>query len=93
MSRRRSSVVEVDRSKDGVLRVNDDAMRRMSQLHDSVGKQISDAKAASNAEKSLSVRDSVRLYKKAICFSLIMSLAVIMEGYVNDLENLASAHC
>lgn len=81
MSRRRSSVVEVNRDKDGVLRVNDDAMRRLSQIHDNVGKEISDAKAASSAEKSLSVRDSVRLYKKAICFSLIMSLAVIMEGY------------
>lgn len=80
--------MNVDHHNDGVLRVNDDAVRRLSQVHDNIGKELSDAKDASSAEKGMSVRDSVRLYKKAICFSLIMSLAVIMEGY--DLSLMGS---
>lgn len=77
---RRTSLVNVDHHDDGVLRVDDAAVRRLSQVHDNVGQELANAKEASNAEKNMSVRDSIRLYKKAICFSLIMSLAVIMEG-------------
>ena len=77
---RRTSLVPADHQNDGVLRVNDDAVRRLSQAHDGSGQELSDAKGASSAEKEMSVRDSLRLYKKAICFSLIMSLPVVMEG-------------
>lgn len=78
--RRRSSLVNVERSNDGVLRVNDDAIRRLSQAHNDIGQQTADAKFATEQEKSLTIRQAVRLYKKAICYSLIMSLAVVMEG-------------
>lgn len=78
--RRRSSVVSVNRNNDGVLRANDDVVRRLSQARDSIGKETADAKNATDAEKSLSVRHAVRLYKRAICYSLVMSLAVVMEG-------------
>lgn len=80
MSRRRSSLVPVDHHDDGILRVTDDSIRRLSKANASIGQEITDAKDASNAEKAMSVRDSLRLYKKGICFSLIMSLAVVMEG-------------
>jgi len=73
-------LVNVDHHNDGVLRINDEAVRRLSQAHDNIGQELFDAKNASTAEKRMSVRDSLRLYKKAVCFSLIMSLAVIMEG-------------
>lgn len=77
---RRTSLVPADHKNDGVLRVNDDAVRRLSELHDGIGLEFNEAKGASSAEKDMSVRDSLRLYKKGICFSLIMSLAVVMEG-------------
>lgn len=77
---RRSSLVPVDHHDDGVLRVKDASVRRLSRASENIGQELSDAKDASSAEKSMSVRDSIRLYKKGICFSLIMSLAVIMEG-------------
>jgi len=80
MSGRKTSVVTIERRDDGVARVNDDAVRRMSLAHNNIGQEIEDAKSASRAEKNMSVRDSLRLYKKAVCFSLVMSLAVIMEG-------------
>lgn len=80
MSERRRSSVASKSHNDGVLRANDDVVRRLSQAHDNIGKETADAKNATQAEKSLSVRQAVRLYKKAIGFSMIMSLAVVMEG-------------
>ena len=73
-------MVNVDNRNDGVLRVDDDAVRRMSMSNDNIVHDVANAKGASNAEKDMSVRRSLRLYKKAVCYSLIMSLAVIMEG-------------
>jgi SP family general alpha glucoside:H+ symporter-like MFS transporter len=40
-----------------------------------------DAKAATAAEHAMSVRDALRLYPKAVAFSMILSLALVMEGY------------
>ena len=84
MSERRRSSLASKPHDDGILRANDDVIRRLSQAHDSIGKETADARNATEAEKSLSVRQAVRLYKRAICFSLVMSLAVVMEGYVDS---------
>lgn len=40
-----------------------------------------EASAATALEHELTFRDAVRLYPKAICFSLVFSMAIIMEGY------------
>ena len=40
-----------------------------------------DAKEATAAEHAISVRNALRLYPKAVMFSMILSLALIMEGY------------
>ncbi|KAL6409281.1 Maltose permease MAL31 [Ilyonectria robusta] len=47
-----------------------------------------DARDATELEHSLTLRDSFRLYPKAIGFSLLFSTAIIMEGY--DLSLLGS---
>ncbi|KAH7123103.1 general substrate transporter [Dactylonectria macrodidyma] len=47
-----------------------------------------DAREATDLEHSLTIRDSIRLYPKAIGFSLLFSTAIIMEGY--DLSLLGS---
>jgi SP family general alpha glucoside:H+ symporter-like MFS transporter len=77
---RRSSVTEVNRANDGVLRVNDQAIRRMSQARDTIGTEVQEARGATEREHNTSVRDSIKLYKKAIAFSLVLSTAVVMEG-------------
>ena len=79
--RRRSSLVNVDRTNDSTIRVKDESIRRLSRAHEAIGQQQADAKAASDDEKALTVRSAIRLYKRAIMFSLAMSLAVVMEGY------------
>ncbi|RMD42774.1 hypothetical protein DV735_g2333, partial [Chaetothyriales sp. CBS 134920] len=86
--RRRSSVVEVNREADGVIRVKDDAMRKISQSNAQAADEIAEAREAREKEGSLSVRDALKLYPKAIFFSIIFSTAVIMEGY--DLSLMGS---
>ena len=78
--RRRSSVVSHARMNDGIVRVRDDSIRRLSVAHANIGQEQADAKAAFNAERAMTVRQAIRLYKKAILFSMAMSLAVVMEG-------------
>lgn len=49
-----------------------------------------EASKATRREHELSVKDAIRLYPKAIGFSLIFSTAIIMEGY--DLSLLGSLY-
>jgi MFS transporter, SP family, general alpha glucoside:H+ symporter len=80
MPRRKSSVAEVERADDGILRINDETFRRLSQADGGFLRDQAGAKRAEAFEKSLSVRQSLRLYRKAVIFSMFMSLAVVMEG-------------
>jgi SP family general alpha glucoside:H+ symporter-like MFS transporter len=78
--RRRPSVVAHDPVEDGTVRVNDDAMRRLSVVRTNIAQQQEDARLATSAEKTMTVRQAIRLYKWAIIYSMAMSLAVVMEG-------------
>ncbi|KAF2031106.1 MFS alpha-glucoside transporter-like protein [Setomelanomma holmii] len=79
--RRRSSVVSHTNVDDGFVRVRDESVRRLSVANANIGREQADAKAAFEAEKAMTVPQAIRLYKKAILFSMAMSLAVVMEGY------------
>lgn len=78
---RRTSVVEVNRDKDGTVRNSDAAIHRLSQSHPNIGTEINEARLATQREHDTTVRDSIKLYKKAIIYSIILSTAVVMEGY------------
>lgn len=56
------------------------SVRRLSVGHAGTGAEQADARAAFDVEKHMTVRQALRLYKKAVLFSMIMSLAVVMEG-------------
>jgi MFS transporter, SP family, general alpha glucoside:H+ symporter len=86
--RRKSSVVRVDRADDDVIRINDDAMRRLSSINPTIVQEFEQAKAATASEHDLTIRDALKLYPKAIGFSIIFSTAVVMEGY--DLSLMGS---
>lgn len=79
--RRRSSVVSVQREPDDVVRVADSSFRRMSEANPEIPHINNEAKKATENETTMTLREAVRLYPKAIIFSLIFSTAVIMEGY------------
>lgn len=81
MEKRNSSIVQVETQNDGVLRVDDTAFKKMSIANPELVNQSADARAATNREHNMTVREAFRLYPKAVCFSLIFSTAIIMEGY------------
>lgn len=65
---------------DGTVRVDDEAFQRLSAVRTSIGQQQEDAKIATGVEKTMTVRQALRLYKWAVIYSMAMSLAVVMEG-------------
>jgi SP family general alpha glucoside:H+ symporter-like MFS transporter len=48
---------------------------------------IEDTNVAINNEHAMSVRQSIRFWWKAIVFSFVISLCVVMEGYDTSLMN------
>jgi SP family general alpha glucoside:H+ symporter-like MFS transporter len=48
---------------------------------------VDDTSAAINNEHNMSVRQSLRFWWKAIVFSFVISLCVVMEGYDTSLMN------
>lgn len=75
-----TSVVSHGHLEDGTVRVDDEAIRRLSVARTKIGQQQEDARLATKAEKAMTVRQAIRLYKWAIIYSMAMSLAVVMEG-------------
>lgn len=58
-----------------------EAYRRMSVNNPNVAALKDEAQDATDGEHNLTFRDSLKLYPKAIMYSLAFSTAVIMEGY------------
>jgi SP family general alpha glucoside:H+ symporter-like MFS transporter len=81
MDRRKSSIVHIESRGDDVLRVYDEQIRKMSVVNPNIAQQNTDARAATEREHVMTLRQAFRLYPKAIAFSLIFSTAIIMEGY------------
>jgi MFS transporter, SP family, general alpha glucoside:H+ symporter len=64
---------------------HDEVVRRMSASVAELLPPPQDAKAATAVEHTMSVRDSFRLYNKAVFFSMLLSLALVMEGFDTSL--------
>ena len=58
-----------------------EAYRRMSVNNPNVAALKDEAQDATEAEHNLTIRDALKLYPKAVMFSVAFSTAVIMEGY------------
>lgn len=77
---RRPSVVNVQHE-DNVLRVEDDKIRRMSVAHPEFVHLSHEAKGAAHTEKTMSFAQAIKLYPKACGWSVLLSTAIVMEGY------------
>lgn len=75
---RKLSVVSVDRSNDGVLRIDDEEVHLMSNANPDIAARKAGARHATDKEHDMTVRDALKLYWKGVSFSLLFSLAVIM---------------
>ncbi len=70
--RRRSSVVQVQRVDESVVAMPDEVLRRMSVANPYLITNISEAQAQNEREHNMGVLESVRLYPKAVIFSMIL---------------------
>ena len=61
--------------------IADDVLLKMSKNIDNFGEVTENAQAATDFEHQMTVGQTLRLYPKAIAFSAVLSLAIIMEGY------------
>ena len=78
---RKSSIVQIESRGDDVLRVMDTNVRKMSVFTPGLAAQNDAARRAADREHVTTIKESLRLWPKAIVFSLIFSTAVVMEGY------------
>lgn len=68
---RRNSVVGVDAEK----------VRRMSISNTDMAQLAADATKATKSEQNMTLREGIRLYPKAIAWSILLSTAIVMEGF------------
>jgi hypothetical protein len=78
---RRGSVVKEIPKDNNVVTASDDIIRRASVTNPDFGGLSADSKDATDYETTMSVRTALKLYKKGVLWSLLMSTAIIMEGY------------
>lgn len=78
--RRKSSVVEISEDH-ATLNVDDDVMRRASVAVDNFAGLSADAKDGTNHEHSMTLMEAIKLYPKAVGWSILLSTAIVMEGY------------
>jgi hypothetical protein len=76
----RPSVVSHTYGDDDIVVSRAASIRRLSVERANNATNQANAKSAFETEKTMTVRQAIRLYKKAIMFSMAMSLAVVMEG-------------
>ncbi|OWP01099.1 hypothetical protein B2J93_6549 [Marssonina coronariae] len=75
-------------AQDHVLGVLDTNQASKSVVDPDLAEQNRSARSATEREHNMTIRECMRLYPKAIMFSLILSTAIVMEGY--DVALLAS---
>jgi MFS transporter, SP family, general alpha glucoside:H+ symporter len=80
MGRRNSSVVEVP-ADNNALHVEDTVVRKASVAVENFAGLSSEAKDATDQEHSMSFMQAIKLYPKAVGWSMLLSTAIIMEGY------------
>lgn len=75
MASRNNSIAHVTNveHRDNVLRVTDTTMRKMSVADPNIANLTVDAKAATNSEKKMTLKQAFDLYKKAMGFSILFS--------------------
>jgi hypothetical protein len=77
---RKQSIVQVTHS-DNVLHVEDSKIRKMSVANPEFARVTHDAKGGVAREKNMTFTQAIKLYPKAVGWSLLLSTAIVMEGY------------
>ena len=75
---RRSSVVQATEIDMNTVALDDDVFRRMSVAIPNLEQVTGQAKDATDMEHDMTAWEAVKLYPKAVVFSAVMSLAIVM---------------
>jgi SP family general alpha glucoside:H+ symporter-like MFS transporter len=76
-------------SRHNSIALDNEQQRRMSLNNTDIAQLSHDATRATKAEQKMTLREGIRLYPKAIAWSVLLSGAIIMEGYdINLIANL-----
>ncbi|KAF2441009.1 sugar transporter [Karstenula rhodostoma CBS 690.94] len=76
-------------SRNNSIAVDGEQQRRMSMNNADIAQLTQDATRATKAEQKMTLMEGIRLYPKAIAWSVLLSGAIIMEGYdINLIANL-----
>lgn len=78
MSRRNSSIVGVDAEQ----------ARRLSVAVPDLKDLARDANKATESEQNMTLKQGIKLYPKAIAWSMFLSTAIIMEGFDKGMFDL-----
>jgi SP family general alpha glucoside:H+ symporter-like MFS transporter len=70
-----------DQGQDKALDADNNAMEKLATTKTEFAALGDDAKTATNREHAMTLREALRKYPKAIGWSVLLSLAVAMEGY------------
>ena len=81
MAARRGSHIEEVASDPNVLTLHDSTVRKASIANPGFAALNNDAKHGAETEKQMSVGQALKLYPKAAAWSVLLSTAIIMEGY------------
>ncbi|KAK7970406.1 Maltose permease [Apiospora saccharicola] len=65
----------------GAVRLDDKVLAKMAAGISNFDDITQEAHTATNYEHDMTLREALRLYPKAIAFSMILSMSLVMEGY------------
>jgi SP family general alpha glucoside:H+ symporter-like MFS transporter len=77
--------VEASRLEPDSVGIDDEVLLKMSKAMENLPEIMQNANKATDFEHQMTITDALRLYPKAIAFSMILSLAIVMEGYDTSL--------
>jgi hypothetical protein len=75
------ATTEERQSKSETIHADENATEKLAATETEFAALGSDAKAATDREHAMTLREGIRKYPKAIAWSVLLSLAVVMEGY------------
>src|ERR1700742_4978899 len=74
-----SNLQQVDEP--GFISVNDDHLHRLSAAVPQINRLVEDAAKATTAEHQMTLLQGLKTYPKAVGWSMLLSTAIIMEGF------------
>lgn len=67
------------------VRLNDDVLKKMADSMKDIGNVTQNALQSTELERNMTIGQAIRMYRKSVFFSFVLSLSLVMEGYDTSL--------